>query len=65
MKVILGNIFLSYGGIETIRFFKASRILFEVEGPMKDTYIILFCVSFTVSFKVISTLNNYFLFLIR
>ena len=26
MKVILGNIFLSYGGIETARFLKASRI---------------------------------------
>ena len=47
MKVLLGNIFLSYGGIETIRFFKASGVLFEVEGPMKDTYIILSCVSFT------------------
>ena len=47
MKVILGNIFLSYRGIETIRFFKASRVLFEVEGPIKDTCIILSCISFT------------------
>ena len=47
MTILLGNIFLSYGGIETIKFFKASRVLFEVEGPIKDTYIILPCVSFT------------------
>ena len=64
MKVLLGNIFVSYEGIENLRFFKSSRDLFEIEGPMKDTYIILSCVSFTVSFKVISSLNNYFLFLI-
>ena len=55
MKVLLGNIFVSYEGIENLRFFKSSRDLFEIEGPMKDTYIILSCVSFTVSFKVIST----------